>query len=58
MSNFLFFAVDLKINILDIITDISGTQKSSIISYGFDNKIICIGKWDERIKIYNKKMEI
>ena len=50
-------AMVLKINILDIITDISGRQKSTIISYGFDNKTICIGKGDGRIKIYNKKLE-
>lgn len=50
-------AMDLKINILDIITDISGRQKNVIISYGFDDKTICIGKGDGRVKIYNKKIE-
>lgn len=50
-------AMDLKINILDIITDISGRQKNVTISYGFDDKTICIGKGDGRVKIYNKKIE-
>ena len=50
-------AMDLKININDIITDTSGRQKSVVFSYGFDNKTIVLGKGDGRLKIYNKKLE-
>ena len=50
-------AVDLKINILDIITDMSGKGRDIIISYGYDNKTITHGKNDGRFKIYNKKIE-
>ena len=37
-------AVDVKINILDIITDMSGKGRDIIISYGYDNKTITHGK--------------
>ena len=50
-------AMDLRINILDIITDISGRHKNLTISNGFDDKTIVIGKGDGRLKIYNKKKE-
>lgn len=50
-------AADLKISILDLITDISGRQEMKIISKGFDNKTIYLGKNDGRVKIYNKKKE-
>lgn len=50
-------AVDLKINILDIITDISGRKELQIRSYGYDNKTITSGKGDGRLKVYNKKRE-
>ena len=50
-------AMDLKVNILDIITDIRGRGNSKIFSNGFDDKTICVGKGDGRIKIYNKKKE-
>ena len=50
-------AIDINISILDIITDISGKREEKIISKGFDNKTIYIGKGDGRIKIYNKKIE-
>lgn len=50
-------AVDLKINILDIITSLSGKRTQKTISNGFDNKTIYIGEGDRRIKIYNKKKE-
>lgn len=50
-------AMDLKINILDIITDTSGRRRDLITSYGYDNKTIVIGKDDGRVKIYNKKIE-
>lgn len=50
-------AMDLKININDLISDTSGRQRSVIYSYGYDNKTICLGKGDGRLKIYNKKIE-
>lgn len=50
-------AMDLKISILDLITDMSNKRKIYIMSYGFDNKTIAAGKGDGRAKIYNKKAE-
>lgn len=50
-------AMDLKIGILDLITDMSNKRKIYIMSYGFDNKTIAAGKGDGRTKIYNKKAE-
>lgn len=50
-------AIDIPINILDIIVDISGRLKMQKISYGDDNVTYNIGKGDGRLKIYNKKRE-
>lgn len=50
-------AVDLSISILDIIYDMSGRGEEKIISRGYDNKTIYLGKGSSRIKIYNKKKE-
>jgi len=50
-------AMDLKVNINDLITDTSGRQRDVIFSYGYDNKTIVSGKGDGRLKIYNKKIE-
>lgn len=50
-------AMDLKINILDIITDISCKGKCFTISNGFDDKTYRYGVGDGKIKIYNKKIE-
>lgn len=50
-------AIDIKVSILDLITDISGRHEQKIISRGYDNKTIYIGKGDGRVKIYNKKIE-
>lgn len=50
-------AMDLSININDLITDTSGRQRSVVFSYGYDNKTIVLGKGDGRLKIYNKKIE-
>lgn len=50
-------AVDIKVGILDLITDISGRHEQKIVSRGHDNKTIYIGKSDGRVKIYNKKKE-
>ena len=51
-------AMDVKINILDIITDISSKGKCFTISNGFDDKTYRYGKGDGKTKIYNKKIEI
>lgn len=50
-------AMDLKVNINDLITDTSGRQRQVVYSYGYDNKTIELGKGDGRLKIYNKKIE-
>ena len=50
-------AVDIPINILDLILDIGGRHKIQKISYGGDNVTYNLGKGDGRIKIYNKKRE-
>lgn len=50
-------AVDLKVNILDLIIDKGLKRKCLIFSSGFDNKTYEIGLGDNRIKIYNKKIE-
>ena len=50
-------AVDIPINILDIIVYISGRKKLQTISYGGDNITYNYGKGDGRVKIYNKKIE-
>ena len=50
-------AIDIPINILDIIVDISGRRKLQTISYGGDNLFYTFGKGDGRVKIYNKKVE-
>lgn len=50
-------AMDVKINILDIITDISSKGKRFTISNGFDDKTYRYGKGDGKTKIYNKKIE-
>lgn len=50
-------AFDLRININDIIYDMSGRNIEKIENRGFDNKTISVGKNDGRFKIYNKKNE-
>lgn len=50
-------AVDLKINILDLILSKSGKRTLKSWSNGFDDKSYYIGTGDRRIKIYNKKKE-
>ena len=50
-------AIDLKVNILDLIYDISGKAVEKIFNYGYDDKTICIGSGNNRIKMYNKKKE-
>ena len=50
-------AFDIKINILDLITDMSGKSFERVDSRGYDNKTIYIGKGDGRVKVYNKKKE-
>lgn len=50
-------AIDLKVNILDLIYDISGKAVEKVFSSGYDNKTVYIGSGNNRIKIYNKKKE-
>ena len=50
-------AIDIPINILDLIVDISGRRKMQTLSYGGDNIYYAFGKGDGRVKIYNKKNE-
>lgn len=50
-------AVDINVNILEIIVDKSGKQKMKIFANGYDDKTYEIGKGDGRLKIYNKKKE-
>lgn len=50
-------AVDLKINILDLILSKTGKRTLKSLSNGFDDKTYYIGTGDRRVKIYNKKKE-
>ena len=50
-------AIDIPINICDLLIDIRGKRKMQTISYGGDNLTHSYGKNDGRIKIYNKKIE-
>lgn len=50
-------AIDIPINILDLIVDISGRKKIETKAYGGDNLTYNFGKGDGRVKIYNKKRE-
>lgn len=50
-------AMDLHVNILDLIVDVSGRHKHQTISFGKDNITHYLGSGDGRVKIYNKKIE-
>ena len=51
-------AMDIKINILDLIFDKSGKRKIMMFSNGYDDRTYTIGGSGEKhIKIYNKKKE-
>lgn len=50
-------AFDIRLNINDLIWDMSGRNLEKIDNRGFDNKTIMLGKGDGRVKIYNKKKE-
>lgn len=50
-------AVDIPVNILDLLFDIGKRRKVQTLSYGGDNVTYNFGKNDGRIKIYNKKIE-
>lgn len=50
-------AIDVHINILDLIWDISGKAQEKVFSNGYDNKTVYIGSNVNKIKIYNKKKE-
>lgn len=50
-------AVDIPINILDIVIDPATKRKFQTISYGNDNITHIIGSKSGRVKVYNKKNE-
>lgn len=51
-------AMDLPVNIVNVVGYEKGKCKDiRVISSGFDNKTIYIGKGNNRVKIYNKKLE-
>ena len=50
-------AIDVKVNILDLIVDKKLKRKMKIFSNGYDDLTYEIGKGDGRLKIYNKKIE-
>lgn len=50
-------AIDIPINILDIVYDIQSKRKVHTFSYGKDNITYEIGSGQGRVKIYNKKIE-
>lgn len=50
-------AFDLRVNVLDLIWDLSGKHLEKIDNRGYDKKTVYIGVGDGRIKIYNKKEE-
>ena len=50
-------AFDIRVNVNDLIWDMSGRNLEKIDNRGFDNKTIMLGKGDGRVKIYNKKKE-
>lgn len=50
-------AMDLKVNILDLIVDKSGKRKIQMLSNGYDDITYRIGSGDCKVKLYNKKKE-
>lgn len=50
-------ALDLKVNILDLIIDTSGRHTFKMLSNGYDDRTYYYGKGDGRVKIYNKKKQ-
>ena len=50
-------AIDLKVNILDLILDFSGRREMKIITKGGDNRTVYLGSGNGHIKVYNKKKE-
>lgn len=50
-------AIDIPINILDIIVNSTGRKEMKTFAYGGDNITYSYGKGDGRVKIYNKKRE-
>lgn len=52
------FAMDIPLNIMDLYCfDKSKKRDIRVFSKGYDNKTIYMGKTNNRIKIYNKKIE-
>jgi len=50
-------AIDIPVNILDLIFDAYGRRKVHTFSYGGDNLTYEVGTGNGRLKIYNKKTE-
>lgn len=50
-------ALDVRININDLIWDMSGRNIEKIDNRGYDSKTVMLGKGDGRVKLYNKKKE-
>lgn len=50
-------AFDVRVNINNLLWDMSGRNLEKIDNRGFDNKTIMLGKGNGRVKIYNKKRE-
>lgn len=50
-------AMDVKVNILDLIVDKSGKRKIQMLSNGYDDITYRIGSGDCKVKLYNKKKE-
>lgn len=50
-------AIDVKVNILDLIIDTTCKKKVKVFLEGYDNKTYEVGKGEGRYKVYNKKIE-
>lgn len=50
-------AIDIKVNILDLIIDTTCKRKVKVFLEGYDNKTYEVGKGEGRYKVYNKKIE-
>lgn len=50
-------AIDVKVNINDILPDISGKRQFKSIINSFDDKTYYWGKGEDLVRIYNKKLE-
>ena len=51
-------AIDLRVNILDLVIDKTGKKKMQVFSNGYDDKTYILGgSGDKMVKVYNKKKE-